>query len=113
MDSLKETWMPGSRLMRGLAAMFFGSRGHTHAAKFLGIILAKEQIPLFAAFENLFFLRGNALAGLELGFFFFAQRGGKDLDDLTADGVAVVDEIDVIAGDQDVGQLVGDADNLF
>ena len=93
--------------------MFFGSGGHTHAAKFFGIIFAKQQIPLFAAFENFFFLRGDALAGFELGFLFFAQRGGENLNDLTPDGVAVVDEIDVVAGDQDIGQLVGDADNFF
>ncbi len=93
--------------------MFFGGGGHPHAAKFLGIIFAKEQIPLFAAFENFFFLRGDALAGFELGFFFFAQCGGNDLNDLTTNGIAVVDEIDVVAGDQDIGQLVGDADNFF
>src|SRR5271155_1823836 len=101
------------QLMRGLPAMFFGSRSHTHAAKFLGIIFAKEQIPFFATFENFFFLRGDALAGFELGFLFFAQRGGENLNDLTPDGVAVVNEIHVLAGDQDISQLVGDADNFF
>jgi hypothetical protein len=93
--------------------MFFGSRGHTHAAELLGIILAVEQIPLFTALENFLFLGGDALAGFELGFFFFAERGGKDFDDLTANSIAVFDELDVIAGHQDVRELVRDAHNFF
>src|SRR5271170_2973279 len=101
------------RLMRGLPAMLFRRRGYAHTAQLLRIILAIEQIPLFAALENFFFLRGNAFARFELGLLFFAQRGGQDLDDLAANGVAVVDEIDVLAGHQHIGELVRDADNFF
>ena len=39
--------------------MFFWRGGDAHAAKFFGVILSKQQIPLFAAFENFFFLAGG------------------------------------------------------
>jgi len=93
--------------------MFLGGRGYAHAAKFFGIVFAIEEVPLFAALEDFFLLRSNAFAGLEFSFFFLAERGGEDFDDLTTDGVAVVNKLDVIAGYQDVGELVGDADNFF
>src|ERR1700739_3704496 len=34
--------------------VFFGSRGNAHAAQLLGIIFAKQHVPLLAAFQNLF-----------------------------------------------------------
>jgi hypothetical protein len=94
-------------LIGGLAAVFLRGCGYAHAAKFFGIVLAIEEVPLFAALDDFFLLRSNAFAGFEFSFFFLAEGGGEDFDDLTADGVAVVNELDVVAGHQDVGELVG------
>ena len=96
-----------------MVLVFFGAGGDAHAAEFFGVVLAIEDFPLFAAFDDFLFLRSNAFADLEVGFFFFAERGGHDLDDLLANGVAIVDEFDIVAGDEDVGDLVRDADNFF
>src|ERR1700676_395885 len=96
-----------------LVLVFFGGGGDAHAAEFFGVVFAVQDLPLFAAFDDFFFLGSDALADFEVGFFFFAERGGDNLDDMLANGVAIVDEFDVVAGDEDVGDLVRDADNFF
>src|ERR1700688_724589 len=50
-----------SRLGTAFAAVV-GGGGDSHATEFVGVILAVEDVPLFAAFEDFFFLRRDALA---------------------------------------------------
>src|SRR5207249_4385782 len=44
--------------------------GDAEAAKFVLVIFFVQHIPFFAAFQNLLFLRGDALADFQLDFFF-------------------------------------------
>src|SRR6266403_5304051 len=90
-----------------------GGGGYAHAAEFVGVIFAVEDVPLFAAFEDFFFLRSDALAEFGVGFLFFFQSGSKNLHDLLADGVAILDKFDIIAGDEDIGDLMRQANHFF
>ncbi len=45
----------------------------THATHLFRIILAVEQVPLFASFEDFFFLRADFLADFGVHSFFFFQ----------------------------------------
>ena len=90
-----------------------GRSSDTHAAEFVGVVFAVEDVPLFAAFEDFFFLRGDALADFGVGFLFVAERGGENLDDMLTDGVSIFNKFDVVAGHQHVGDLVGQADDFF
>src|SRR6266403_3370878 len=90
-----------------------GGCGYAHAAEFVGVILAIEDVPLFAAFEDFFFLRSDALAEFGVGFLFFFQSGSKNLHDLLADGVAILDKFNIIAGDEDIGDLMRQANHFF
>src|ERR1700676_211000 len=87
--------------------------GDAHAAEFVGVILAVEDVPLFAALENFFFLRGDALAHFGVGLLFFFQRGGKNLHHLLTDGVAVLDKFHFVAGHQHFGDLMRKANDFF
>src|SRR5882672_225829 len=89
------------------------SGGNAQAAKFVGVILAIEDVPLLAVFEDFLFLRRNLLADFEVGLFFFVERRGQDLHYLLADRVAVLNKLHVVAGDQHVSNLMGQSDNLF
>jgi len=42
------------------AAAVVGGGGDAHAAKFVGVILAIEDVPLFTALEDFFFLGADA-----------------------------------------------------
>src|SRR6266849_10098532 len=102
------------RLASGAAfAAVVGGGGDAHAAEFVGVILAVEDVPLFAALKDLFFLRGDAFADFGVGFFFFFQRGGKNLHDLLTNGVAVLDKLHLVAGDQHFGNLMRQANDFF
>src|SRR5712672_1466043 len=94
-------------------AAIVGGGGYAHTAEFVGVIFAVQDIPLFAAFEDFFFLRSDALADFGVGFLFFFQRGSKNLHDLLADGVAIFDKFNIIAGDQDIGNLMRQANHFF
>jgi len=93
--------------------VLFGGGGDTHAAEFIGIVLAEEEIPLLTAFDDFLFLGSDALADFGFDLFFFAQDVGDGLDDVLADGVAVFDELDFIALHEKIGDLMGDADDFF
>src|SRR5260370_33813430 len=54
--------------------------GDSHAAELVAVILAIEDVPLFAALENFFLLRSDALADFGVGFLFVLQRGGEKAD---------------------------------
>src|SRR5712692_1302870 len=90
-----------------------GRGGNAHAAELIEVILLVKNVPLLAAFQDFLFLRGNAPADFQLDFFFVSQHGGQNLDDLLADGVAVVDEFHIVAVDQHLGDLVRNSDNFF
>src|SRR5712672_680848 len=94
-------------------AAIVGGGGYAHAAEFVGVILAIEDVPLFAAFEDFFFLRSDALADFGVGFLFFFQRRSKNLHDLLADGVAILDKFNIVAGDQDIGDLMRQPNHFF
>src|SRR5229473_4525862 len=94
-------------------AAVVGGGGDSHAAKFVEVILAIEDAPLFAVLEDLFFLRSDAFADFRVGFLFFFQRGGENLHDLLADGIAVFDEFHVVAGDQHIRNLMRQPNDFF
>src|SRR5271166_3632147 len=56
--------------------VLFGRRGNARAAEFVGIIFPEEHVPLFAALENFFFLRGDFLADFHFDLFFLAKNVG-------------------------------------
>ena len=98
--------------MAGLLVLF-GGGGDTHAAEFIGIVFAEEEVPFLAAFDDFLFLGRDALADFDLDLFFLAKDIGDGLDDVLADGVAVLDKLDFIALHEKIGDLMGDADNFF
>ncbi len=87
--------------------------GDAHAEHLFGVILAVEDVPLLAAFEDFLLLGRDLLADLGVHFFFVAQQSLEDLDDLIANGFAVFDEFHFIAGDQNIGDLMRKADDFF
>ena len=93
--------------------MLFGCGRDTLAAKFFGIVFAEEDIPFFAAFQDFLLLGSDALADLDLDFLFFFEDIGDGLDNVLANGVAVLHEFDIVALDEQFDNLVGDADNFF
>src|SRR6266446_7892643 len=99
--------------LRSSVAAVVGGGGDSHAAQFVGVILAIEDVPLFAAFEDFFFLRRDALADFGVGFLFVLQRRRKDLHDLLADGVAVFNKFYFVAGDKHIGNLMRQANHFF
>jgi len=105
--------LPHSKASGGGLLVLFGGGGDTHAAEFIGIVFAEEKVPLLAAFEDFFFLGRDALADFDLDLFFLAEDIGDGLDDVLADGVAVLDKLDFIALHEKIGDLIGDADNFF
>src|SRR5947209_11119588 len=86
---------------------------HAHVFQFLYVILALEDVPLLAAFDDFFFLRADLLANAGIDFFLFTQVVLEDLDDVLTNGVAVLDELHVVAGNEKICNLVGDADDFF
>src|SRR5579859_2323301 len=95
------------------AVTIVGRGGNSHPPQLVCVILAVEDVPLLAVFENFLFLRGDFLADFQVGFFFFVQRGCQDLDYLLPDRVPVFDEFHVIARNQHVRNLMGHSDNFF
>src|SRR5258707_11387069 len=94
-------------------AAVVGGGGDSQAAKFVEVILAIEDAPLFTVLEDLFFLRSDALADFRVGFLFFFQRGGENLHDLLANRVAVFDKFHVVAGDQHIRNLMRQPNDFF
>src|SRR5579859_6273556 len=99
--------------LRSRPAAVVGDGGDSQPAKFVGIILAVEDVPLLAILKNFFFLRGDFLADFEIRLFFFVKSSRQDLHDLLADGVAVFHEFHVVAGNQHVRDLMGNSYNFF
>ncbi len=93
--------------------MFFRSGGNPHAAEFFAVIFAEQDVPLFAAFDDLFLLGSDALADFDFDFFFLAQNISDALDDVLADGIAVLDKFDFVGLHQQISDLVRDAHNFF
>ena len=93
--------------------VFFGGGGDALAAEFFGIIFAEKDVPLLAALEDFFFLGGDALADFEFDLLLVLEDICKSLNDVLADGVAVLDELDFVGLDEEIDDLVGDADNFF
>src|SRR5882762_11759834 len=100
-----------SKKSRAMAVV--GSRGDAHAAKLILVILLVEDVPLLAAFQNFFFLRSDSLADFQFDLLFLFERGGQNLHHLLANGVAVVDEFHVFAGDKHFGDLVREPYDFF
>src|SRR5215472_9788034 len=90
-----------------------GGRGDSEPAKFVLVVLFVQHIPLFAAFQDLFLLRGDALADFQLDFLFVAENGRQNLDDVLTNGVAVINEFHFVAGHQHVRDLVRQPDNFL
>src|SRR5579864_4604619 len=90
-----------------------GSSGNAQAPEFILIILSVQHVPLFAAFQDFFLLRGNAFADFQLDLFLVAEHVGQDLNDLLANRVAVINEFHFVAGHQHLGDLVRESDNFF
>jgi hypothetical protein len=83
------------------------------AAKFIGIIFAEEDVPLLAALKDFFLLRGDAPADFDFDFFLFLKDVSDGLHDMLANSIAVLDELDFVALDEEINDLVGDTDNFF
>src|SRR5882724_3574182 len=87
--------------------------GDAHAAEFVAIILLEEHVPLFAALEDFFLLRGNLFADFQLHLLFFLQRGCQDQHHLLPDGVPVIHKFYVVARHQHVRNLVRQSHDLL
>src|SRR5271167_306542 len=98
------------RTTKLLAGLHFG---YAHAFQAFGVVFAVHDVPLFAAFEDFFFLRGDFGSDFSVHLSFDFQQRGDDGDDFLADGVAVFDEIHVRTGDQEINDAMGEAYGLF
>ena len=72
----------------------------------LAIISAVQDVPLFAALEDFFFLRGDLRADFGINLFFELQQRRKNVDDFLANGVAVFDEIYFGTGDEKINNAM-------
>jgi hypothetical protein len=90
-----------------------GRRSDSQSTELVSVVLSVENVPLFASLENFLFLRGDLFADFGVGFFLVTQGRGENLDNLLADGVAVFNEFNFVAGDQHIGNLVREADDFF
>src|SRR6266576_7063251 len=97
--------------LRAMAVVWSG--GDAHAAKLILVILLVEDVPLLASFEDFLFLRSDSLADFQFDLLFLFERGGQNLHHLLANGVAVVDEFHVFAGDKHFGDLVREPYDFF
>src|SRR6266850_7554851 len=88
-------------------------RGDAHAPQLVAIILLEEHVPLFAALEDFFLLRGNLFADFQLHLLFFLQRGCQDQHHLLPDGVPVVHKFHVVARHQHFRNLVRQSHDLL
>ena len=85
----------------------------THPAHLLPVIFTIEEFPLLTALENLFLLRANFLTDLRVHLLFFFEQTNQDFHHILANGCAILDEFDVLAGNQDVGNDVGQPYRFF
>src|SRR6266852_9374181 len=97
--------------LRALAIVRSG--GNAHAVELIQVILLVDDVPLFAAFKNLFFLRSDALAHFQFDLLFFFQRSRQNLHDLLADGVPVFHKFHFFAFDKHVRDLVRQPYDFF
>src|SRR5579871_2791132 len=79
----------------------------------IDVILAIEHVPLFAAFQNFFLLRGDFLTHFRVGLLFFAQGRRQNRYHLLPNGVAVFDEFHFVARYKDVCDLMGEPNDFF
>ena len=90
-----------------------GSLFHAEALHPFGVILAVDDVPFLAAFEDFLFLGADLGADFGVHLLFELQERGKNIDDFVADGVAVLDEVDVRAGDQKIENFMREANGFF
>ena len=93
--------------------VLFGGGGDAHTTEFVGIVFAEENFPFLAALEDFLLLGSDAFADFDLDLFFFAKDIGDGLDDVLADGIAVLDKLDFVALHEEIGDLMGNADDFF
>src|SRR5690348_5446345 len=96
--------------INGLVRMNFSD---THALHCLGVILAVEDVPLLAAFEDFLLLRRNLSAHFCVDLLFLFQQRCEDIDDFQPDCVAVLDKIHVGIRDQRIDHSVRQSDSFF
>lgn len=87
--------------------------GDSHPAHLFTIILAVEDVPFLAAFENFLLLRTDLLADLGVHLLFFFEETEKNLYHVLPNGGAVFDEFHILDGHENVGNDVGQAHGLF
>jgi len=84
-----------------------------HPTHLFGVILAIEYVPFLTALENLLLLRADFLADLGVHLLLFFEQAQQDFHHILSDGGAIFDEFDILPGNQDVGNDVGQADGFF
>jgi hypothetical protein len=87
--------------------------GDAQALEPFGVILAVEDVPLFAALEDLFFLRTNFRADVRVYLLLKFEKRGDNGDDFLANSVAVLDKIDFRTGNKKVDDAMGEANRFF
>ena len=70
------------------------------------IIFAIQNVPLFTAFQDLFFLGRNLRADFGVNLFFHLQQRRKNIHDFLADGIAILDEVHVGKRDKKIDDSV-------
>src|ERR1700685_4858963 len=93
----------GMRLVVSIAARGALARGSFFPPKALhtcGVILAVNDVPFLAAFEDFLFLPADLGADFGIDLLFQFQERGKNIDDFVADCVAVLDEVYIWTGQQ-------------
>jgi hypothetical protein len=86
---------------------------NAHPAHLFPVIFTIEEFPLLAALKNLLLLRTDFLADLRVHLLFFFEQAYQDVHYILANGGAVLDELNVLPGDEDVSNDVGQANGLF
>jgi hypothetical protein len=92
----------GARLMRD-----------AHPPHLFAIIFSIEDVPFLAALENLFFLGTDLLTNLRVHLLFLFEQAQQEIYHVLADRSAVLDELNVIHRDENIGNNVGQADCFF
>src|SRR5271170_7985051 len=90
-----------------------GSFFHAEALHAFGAVFAVHDVPFLAAFEDFFFLGADLGAYFGVDLLLQLQERGKNIDDFVADGIAVLDEIDIRAGNQKIENSMRKTDGFF
>src|SRR5271170_934430 len=87
--------------------------GDAEALESFGVVFAVKDVPLLAAFEDFLLLRADLGANFRIDLLLELQQCGENGDDFLADGVAVFDEINALAGNEKIDDAVGESNRLF